>query len=209
MKEKFKLGTSYTIGSHILPGEPLINISQRLNSTIKLTISTCDKIVEGVKNREFDLGLIESPIFDDKLVYKEWMQDELVICSKIPMSPLLEEKELGNCKLLCRDINSPTRVLISSFFKEAGLSYNTFHSLREIDSATAAIQGIKWAKKHNIHPTIAIVSNLAIEDELEKKILYQSRIKNSPMHRKFYLLYDKKITDNSYVEDIIAYLQET
>jgi len=208
MTKSFNLGTSPTIGTHILPGDPLINISQRLNSKIKLTIATCDKIVEGVKNRELDLGLIESPIFDDALVYKEWMEDELVVCSKTPFHEPLGEEELSHCKLLCRNIDSPARVFISDFFEGQGLSYNTFDSLFEIDNATSAIQGIKWSKPNKEHPTIAIVSHLAIEDELDKKVLYKSRIKNKPMHRKFYLIYNNNHTDHSYVEDIIAYLQE-
>ena len=208
MEKTFKLGTSPTIGAHILPGDPLINIGQRLNSRIKLTIDTCDKIIEGVKNKTFDLGLIESPIFDDALVYKEWMEDELVVCSKVPLHEPLGEDELSHCKLLCRNINSPTRVFITDFFEKLGLSYDTFDSLFEIDNATSAIQGIKWSKPNSEHPTIAIVSQLAIEDELDKKVLYQSRIENKPMRRKFYLIYDKEGKDHLYVEDIIKYLQE-
>ncbi len=209
MSESFKIGTSPTIGTHILPGEPLINISERLNSKIKLTISTCDKIIEGVKNKEFDLGLIESPIFDDALVYKEWMEDELVVCSKIPLHDPLGEDELSHCKLLCRDVDSPTRVFITNFFKKLDLSYETFDSLFQVDNATSAIQGIKWSKPNSEHPTVTIVSHLAIEDELDKEVLYESRIKNKPMRRKFYLIYDKECEDDSYVEDIISYLQES
>ena len=208
MGKSFNLGTSPTIGTHILPGDPLINISERLNSKIKLTIATCDKIIEGVKKKELDLGLIESPIFDDALVYKEWMEDELVVCSKIPLHDPLGEEELSHCKLLCRNVNSPTRVFITNFFEKLGLSYETFNSLFEIDNATSAIQGIKWSKPNSEHPTVAIVSQLAIEDELDKKVLYQSRIENKPMYRKFYLIYNKENEDHSYVEDIIKYLQE-
>ena len=97
-------------------------------------------------------------------------------------------------------------MLITNFFKELGLTYETFHSLREIDNATAAIQGIKWSKPNSDHPTIAIVSQLAIEDELDKEVLHQSRIENKPMRRKFYLIYDKEDRDHAYVEDIIKYL---
>ena len=208
MSNSFRLGTSPTIGTHILPGEPLINISERLNSKIKLTIASCDKIIEGVKKKELDLGLIESPIFDDALVYKEWMEDELVVCSKVPLHDPLGEDELSHCKLLCRNINSPTRIFITDFFEKLGLSYETFDSLFEIDNATSAIQGIKWSKPNSEHPTVTIVSHLAIEDELDKEVLYESRIENKPMRRKFYLIYNKKDGDHSYVEDIIKYLQE-
>jgi len=41
------------------------------------------------------LGLIESPVFDDALVYKEWMEDELVVCSKTPLQDPLGEDELN------------------------------------------------------------------------------------------------------------------
>ncbi len=208
MSNSFRLGTSPTIGAHILPGEPLINISERLHSKIKLTISSCDKIIEGVKKKELDLGLIESPIFDDALVYKEWMEDELVVCSKVPLHDPLGEEELSHCKLLCRNVNSPTRMFITDFFEKLGLSYETFDSLFEVDNTTSAIQGIKWSKPNSEHPTVTIVSHLAIEDELDKEVLYESRIENKPMHRKFYLIYDKKNKDHSYVEDIVKYLQE-
>ncbi len=208
MGKSFRLGTSPTIGTHILPGDPLISISERVGSKIKLTIATCDKIVEGVKKKELDLGLIESPIFDDALIYKEWMEDELVVCSKIPLQEPLGKDKLSHCQLLCRNENSPTRMFITGFFEKLGLSYETFDSLFEIDNATSAIQGIKWSKPDSDHPTVAIVSQLAIEDELKKKELYQSRIENRPMRRKFYLIYDKKVGDHSYVGDIIKYLQE-
>jgi DNA-binding transcriptional LysR family regulator len=78
----------------------------------------------------------------------------------------------------------------------------------EIDSASAAIQGLKWSKPDSEHPTVAIVSQLAVEDEVRKKMLHQARIANRPMIRKFYLLYRKEEeTLDAYAEDIIAYLQ--
>ena len=208
MGKSFRLGTSPTIGAHILPGDPLINISQRLHSTIKVSIATCDKIVEGVKKKELDLGLIESPIFDNALVYKEWMEDELVVCSKIPLQDSLGEEELSHCKLLCRNIHSPTRIFITDFFEKLGFSYEIFDSLFEVDNTSSAIQGIKWSKPNIGHPTVTIISHLAIEDELDKEELYQSHIKNKHMYRKFYLIYNKEEGTRPYIEDIIRYLQE-
>ena len=208
MKEIFRLGTSPTIGTLIVPGEPLIRMGERLNAIINLTIEPCDKIVAGVKNKIYDLGLIESPIFDDDLVYREWMEDELVVCSLQELPSSLDEEILSDCKLLCRNQNSPTRQFIMNFFYDLDLSYDTFYSLSEIDNASAAIQGIKWSKPNSLNPTIAIVSKLAIEKELENQVLFQSRIKNSPMIRKFYLIYDKSKIKPTYIDDVISYLQE-
>ena len=207
MRKIFRLGTSPTIGTLILPGKPLIEIGKRLDATIKLTIEPCDKIVAGVKNNTYELGLIESPIFDDDLVYKEWMEDELVVCSLKALPKNLNEEELSHCNLLCRNRNSPTRMFINDFFDKVDLSYETFYSLSEINNASAAIQGIKWSKPNKEHPTVTIVSQLAIEDELKKESLHQSRIKNSPMIRKFYLIYNKSDNEHNYIDDIIHYLQ--
>ncbi len=207
MRKTFRLGTSPTIGTLILPGKPLIEIGKRLDATIKLTIEPCDKIVAGVKNNTYDLGLIESPVFDDALVYKEWMEDELIVCSLKALPKNLNEDDLSHYNLLCRNRDSPTRIFISDFFDKIDLSYETFYSLSEIDNASAAIQGIKWSKPNKEHPTVAIVSQLAIEDELKKASLHQSRIKNSPMIRKFYLIYNKSDNAQGYIEDIIHYLQ--
>jgi DNA-binding transcriptional LysR family regulator len=207
MRKTFRLGTSPTIGTLILPGKPLIEIGKRLDATIKLTIEPCDKIVAGVKNNTYDLGLIESPVFDDALVYKEWMEDELIVCSLKALPKNLNEDDLSHYNLLCRNRDSPTRMFISDFFDKIDLSYETFYSLSEIDNASAAIQGIKWSKPNKEHPTVAIVSQLAIEDELKKASLHQSRIKNSPMIRKFYLIYNKSDNEQGYIEDIIHYLQ--
>ena len=207
MRKTFRLGTSPTIGTLILPGKPLIEIGKRLDATIKLTIEPCDKIVAGVKNNTYDLGLIESPVFDDALVYKEWMEDELIVCSLKALPKNLNEDDLSHYNLLCRNRDSPTRIFISDFFDKIDLSHETFYSLSEIDNASAAIQGIKWSKPNKEHPTVAIVSQLAIEDELKKASLHQSRIKNSPMIRKFYLIYNKSDNEQSYIEDIIHYLQ--
>jgi DNA-binding transcriptional LysR family regulator len=208
LKKTVKLGTSYTIGTYILPGEPTQMLGKILGSKIKLSISTCDKIIEGVKNKEFDLGLIESPIFDDALVYKEWMEDELVVCSKASLGKSLDEERLSSCQLLCRTETSPTRLIIKDFFQEQGLSYETFDSLMQVDNATSAIQGIKWSRPDEEHPTIAIVSLLAIEEELKRKELYQARIGDKPMIRHFYLIYDKNKAVDSHLEEMIEYLKE-
>ena len=136
------------------------------------------------------------------------MGDELVICSQRPLSDSLEKKELSKCKLICRKEGSLTRNFITDFLADLNLSYKSFNSLSEVDNATAMIQSIKWTKPNQENPTIAIVSQLAIEDELKYNKLFQSRIYNKPMIRKFHLIYDKeRISDNN-LNEIISKLLE-
>jgi len=202
----FHLAASYTIGSYILPGELIDNINEILNGKLRLTILPCDEIISGIKKGIFDLGLIESPLFDEKLVYKEWMEDEMVICSQAPLSNSLEKEELSTCKLICRKEGTLTRNFITGFLADLDLSYKSFNSLSEVDNATAMIQSIKWTKPNQKNPTIAIVSELAIEDELKYNKLYKSRIYSKPMVRKFHLIYDKERVSDENLDKIIINL---
>ena len=202
----FHLSASYTIGSHILPGETINTIQEILQDQLKLTILPCNEIIAGVKKGTFDLGLIESPLFDSSLIYKEWIEDELVICSKKPLTNSLGEEELKSCRLICRKEGSLTRNLITRFLKDCNLSYKSFKSLLEIDNTTAMIQSVKWAKPNPDTPTIAIISQLAIQDELKYKELYQSRICNHPMIRKLHLIYSKNKEHHATLNHIVRQL---
>jgi len=206
--ESFKLGASYTIGSHILPGEPIALIGKEVARKISLNITSCDQIIDGVKDGTFDLGLIETPIFDNGLIYKEWMEDELVVCSKMPIPPKITQKEIETYRLIARKEDSLTRLVITKFLKELNLSYKSFHSISEIDNATAAIQSIKWSKPNPTNPTVAIVSQLAIEDELKNNLLYIARLEKLPMIRKFYLIYNPKHQDTQSIERILSILKK-
>jgi DNA-binding transcriptional LysR family regulator len=202
-----KLAASYTIGSYILPGKPISDISERLNSKIQLNITTCDNIIDGVKRGRYSLGLIETPIFDRELIYKKWMEDELVVCSKMPIPNSIEESELNRYRLIARKEDSLTRTVIGDFLKKVGLSYKSFKSISEIDNPTAVIQSIKWSRPNRENPTIAIVSKLAIEDELAREELYKSRIKDSPIMRNFYLVYNRDSYSKIDIDEIIKTLK--
>ncbi len=204
-EKKFQLGASPTIGEHILPGKPIDTIFQKVNQKIKLTIAPCNEIIKALKEDKLDLGFIESPIFDDALVYREWMEDELVVCSKKQLPHALHREELNHCRIVCRESASPTRVFIEDFFETQGLSYYDFASISEVNNPTAIIQSIKWSKPHAPITAVAIVSKLAIEHELKYNDLYISYINNQPMMRKFYILYKE---ESAYIESIREILLE-
>jgi len=199
----FHLAASYTIGTYILPGQPMEYIREQTHSKMSLNIDSCTNIIQGIKSGEFDLGFIESPIFNDDVDYIEWEGDELMVCSKTEIPSSLDKELLSHYKLISREESSPTRILIYDFLQKFDLSYNSFKSLSEINNTTALIQSVKWSKPNIKNPTIAIVSNLAIEDEIKHHQLFQSRIYNNPIKRKFYIVTSKKNQNNPIILDII------
>ena len=198
-EDKFRLGASHTIGSYILPGEIVDTIHQKADRKIKLTVAPSNEIVKAIKEKRLDLGFIESPVFDDSLVYREWMDDELVICSKKKLPNSLNKDDLNKCRLVSSERGSFSRAFIEDFFEEQGLFYDDFDSISEVDNPTAIIQSIKWSKPNAPITAVAIVSKIAIEYELKYNHLYESSINNTPIVRKFYILYRE---DSEYIDMI-------
>ncbi len=202
----FRLAASYTIGSYVIPGECLNSISESIGNDVTLSIDTTDKIIEGLRDRKFDVGLIESPLFDDSLIYREWFDDELVIFSNTPLPKTINTEELYEYKWVCREEGSHTRKLISEVFEELSVSCKSFNVLSEVSNTTAALQSVKRAKKDEDQPTVSVISKHAIADEVARGELFESRVYGFTMSRKFYIVYTKENKNNVFIDNVVNYI---
>jgi DNA-binding transcriptional LysR family regulator len=205
----FQLAASYTIGSYILPGKQIDEMTNNINSHIKVNINSCHNIIDGIKDGSYDLGLIENPVFDKELIYHEWIENELVFCSKTKLPEAINEAQLKNYKLICREESSATRLLVGNFFKKLGISHESFKSLREINNTTAALQSVKWSKVSASNPTLTIISKLAIEEEIEREELFVSRFKDYKMQHNYHIVYAKENLNNPIIAQLIQKLNAT
>ena len=198
----FQLAATYTIGSHILPGYHVEQLSKHLNTHIKITIENCIEIIDGIKNKRYNMGLIENPIFDKQLNYHQWIENELVICSNVELPAKVDNEFMKQCTLICMEESSETRRLINSFFSQLEIEQSMFKSFQEINNITAAIQSIKWSKPNKQHPTITIISKFAIEEEVKQRKLFISRFQNFPMKNNYYIVYSKESKDISIINNL-------
>jgi DNA-binding transcriptional LysR family regulator len=202
----FRLGASFTIGSYVIPGECLNTISENIGNDINLSIDSSDKIIQGIKDRKLDVGIIEVPIFNEDLIYREWFDDELVIVSNTPLPKMLRTEELYNFKWICREEGSHTRKLLTDVFEELGVSCKSFNVLSEVSNTTASLQSVKRANKNDINPTVTIISKHAVADEVHKSELYESRMYGFTMNRKFYIVYSKENKNNVFIDNVVNYI---
>jgi len=202
----FRLAASYTIGSYVIPGECLNTLAESIGNDVTLSIDVTDKIISGLKERKFDVGLIESPIFDDALIYREWFDDELVIFSNTPLPKVVNTEELYDFKWVCRDEGSHTRRLITEVFEELGISCKSFNVLSEVSNTTAALQSVKRANKDAEQPTVSVISKHAIADEVGRGELFEARIYGFTMSRKFYIVYTKENKNNVFIDNVVNYI---
>jgi len=202
----FRLAASYTIGSYVIPGECLNSIAESIGNDVLLSIDMSKNIIQGLKEHKFDLGLIESPIADSDLVYREWFDDELVLFSNSPLPKTVNTEELYNYKWVCREEGSYTRTLISDVFGELGVSCKSFDVLSEVSNTTAALQSVKRAKKDEEKPTVSVISKYAIADEVRRGELFESRIYGYEMNRKFFIVYTKDNKNNVFIDNVVNYI---
>lgn len=202
----FRLGASYTIGTYIIPGQCLNTIGEAINNSVNLDIDLSDNIIQKLKDRKLDVGLIESPIIDNDLIYREWLEDELVVVSNVPIPKTLKTEELYDFDWICRDEGSHTRKIVSEVFDELGVSCKSFNVLSEVSNTTTVLQTLKKSDRNPERPVVSILSKYAIMDEVANEELFEARLRGYTMTRKFYIVYSKENKHNAYVDNVVNFI---
>ena len=202
----FRLGASYTIGTYVIPGECLNAMSKAINNDVNLSIDMSANIIEKLKERKLDVGLIESPVMDSDMIYREWLEDELVVVSNVDIPKILKTEELYDYKWVCREESSHTRKVVSEVFEDLGVSCKSLDVVSEVSNTTAVLQTIRRSKKNEEKPIVSIISRHAIADEVANGELFESRLRGYTMTRKSYITYSKENKHNAYVDNVVDYI---
>jgi DNA-binding transcriptional LysR family regulator len=202
----FRIGASFTIGNFIIPGKVLNNIKEVINNDVMIKINYSQQVIDDLKDKKIDVGLIENVIYDDELVYKEWLDDELVIFSNKELPRFLQKEDFYKYGWICREENSHTKRLMSEIFQEVGVDCNSFDILSEVGNATAVKQSVLLADKSAEKQTISVISRFAILEELMYKKLFESKIRGYDIKRKMYIVYRKDRKHDPYINNITNYL---
>ncbi len=185
------LGGSTIPGEYILP--KIIGLFCREYPLISVNLSVADSvdIETRVSNGILELGVIGSKTTKKNLLCHELWADELVVAipsghpwaerESISLEALLEEP------FIFRERGSGTFKIFDRYLKSRnteGLS--ALKPVARFGTSTAVKEGIKGGVG------ISILSSRAIETELSLGVLKALTIENLPMHRRFYLLRDKR-----------------
>lgn len=201
----FILGTSFIIGNYILP-KFLNNLKENIHNDVSVNLAVSNELIEDLLEDKIDIALLESYIPNDKLIYREWMEDELVIFSNQKLPNTSKSKDLLSYKWVCRNSDSQTRMLFKESLEEGNFpSCDDFDVISEVSSATTIIQTVLCASKTE-EPTVSVVSKHAIDSLLKSSTLYQTKIGTNKMMRKLYIAYKKDKKSDALITNVIDYL---
>jgi len=205
-KMSFKLGASYMIGTCVVPGECLNDMSSSINNSVILSIANNDEIVQKLKENKLDVGLMESQIMDDSIIYKEWIEDEFVLVSNVPIPKIVQNEDLYAYDWVFREESSPVKKALTEVLDDLGISCNNLNVLSEVCNSTVVLRTIKKSRKVKKKPVVSMISKYAIADEVAKKELFEARLSGHKMTRKFYIAYLKENKHNDYVNNAVEYI---
>jgi len=201
----FVVGSSNAIGNYILPSH-LGEIKKRINNDVYINVGLSTEIIEQLQDKKIDIALIESPVFRDDIIYREWVEDELVLFSNQPIKKQLGAEDLNDFDWLCRDEDSHTRKITSEVFTEIGVQCKEFNVLGILSSPTAIKESILHSDNKASRPLVSIMSRYVIQDDIKDGKLFEAKIKNQKIQRKFYIAYLKDKKHDAFVDNVINYL---
>ncbi len=201
----FVIGSSYAIGNYILPNY-LSEIKKRIGNEVHMLIASSTEIIDQLEDKKIDIALIESPVIREGITYREWVEDELVVFSNQQIPKHLKVEDLMGFDWICRDENSHTRRLTSEIFEEMGVQCGSFNVLAVLSSPTSIKESILHADKHSERPLVSVMSRHVIQSEIAEGKLFEARLKNYKIERKFYIAYSKEKKHDAFVDNVVNFL---
>jgi LysR family transcriptional regulator, transcriptional activator of the cysJI operon len=200
----FVMGASYAIGNYILP-KYLAKIKETINNEVYMRMDVSSSVIDELEEKKIDIALIESPVFRDGIIYREWVEDELVIFSNQPLPKQLRVEDFYEFDWICRDENSHTRKLTAEVFEELGVDCSSFNIIGVVASPTAIKESIMRSPKSG-RPVVSVISHHVIGDEVEDGRMFEARIKNYRLTRKLYIAYSKERKHDAFIDNVVNFL---
>jgi DNA-binding transcriptional LysR family regulator len=201
----FIFSASFVIGNYLLPTF-LNDIKEKINNDVSVNVAISNEAIEQLIDKQVDIALIESPIFKNDVIYREWMEDEIVIISNQKLPRRVKDEDLLSYKWICRNRGSNTRQVFKDALDQAGLSdCDNFNMISESTSPTTIVQTVLHSSKDDV-PTVSIVSRHAVADFIKAGILFEARLPNIQMKRKLYIAYLKERKHDAFIENVVNYL---
>lgn len=200
----FIIGASFTVGNFVLPS-CLNDIKAAIENDVLIQVDQSEKVLENLVDKKVDLAIIESPIFWDNIIYREWIEDEMIMFSNQPLPKTVRSEDLNDYNWVCREETSHTRRLMSEVFEEAGIECKSFDIRTTVTSPTALKQTVLKAPKTG-QQTVGIVSKQVVEDEVEAGILYCSKVRGLTFKRSFYVAYLKDRKHDAFIDKVTSFI---
>ncbi|HAC71858.1 MAG TPA: LysR family transcriptional regulator, partial [Arcobacter skirrowii] len=128
----FIFGASFIIGNYILP-RFLNNLKDNIRNDVSINVSVSHEAIEDLLDKKIDIALVENYIANEDIIYREWMEDEIVIFSNQKLPPKAKAEDLISYRWVCRTPGSDTGTIFKESLQKANYpDCDTFNVTSEV-----------------------------------------------------------------------------
>lgn len=206
-EEPIEIVCSPVIEKFILPRifprltkEVYANLSYYATNSLQAIKDLQDSNKENVR-----IALVESPIFKENIIYREWLEDEIILASTKPLPRIAKVENLFSHEWVNLALGDKEFVAMRSYLKKLEINvdklkvtaqFETYEQIKEF-----LLQDSSKSKKY-----MAFLPYLHIKEELQNKELYYTKVRGLNLKRKIYLAILKQDRNDSMVENIGDFL---
>lgn len=169
----------------------------------QIQIEDSQKINQLIIENDLFCGIVGAKMDENSLYYEPFFKDELCLVSlpQLIRKKTISFNELGELPFLQRERGSGTRKAMEENFKSGGFALKKQQIVAELGSTASVKEAIKQGLG------VAVISRLAVQDEIDKKRLSVLSIENRKMERFFYLVRHKNRTLPSHYLRFLQFLR--
>jgi len=159
-----RIGASTVVGQYILPSLLAEFQNKYPDVYIQLRVASSQGILTLIENSFVDIGMIEMPVDNKKLVIHPFVDDELVfvVAKSHPLAShsVINATTAHEQSWIMREEDSSTRAQILDFFVKQGLNPNNLKVVMELECPEAVKRAVEAARGVTILPKIAVAREL-------------------------------------------------
>ena len=194
-----KVASSKTISNYVMPNIYFDFLTKYEDVKLDILTINSSKIIDMILKSQLDIGLIEVDFENSSLIKEKLCDDELVVVTSDGKHPKTAFIDNINKKWVLRETGSGTREIFINTIGEIANDLDIFMQLQDFEEIKTIILN---------HPnTVTAISKVAVKKELEKKKLFQIKLKNLELKREFYLVYHKEKTKNLLFETFVEFIK--
>lgn len=200
------IGASRTIGEYIMPHIVSEFKKKYPDVDVALEIYNTKHVEENIMNKSIDVGLVESEIANQKLLYQDFLDDELVliVASEHPWAneESVSLMDLKGEPFIIREAGSGSRLVFEQALLDADFDIENLNIIMEVSNITA----IKTIVSSGLG--VSVLSKWAAEDLVKKGDVNILRIKEFAIPRQFSIILNNDYFESEACSKFIRFLGE-
>ena len=199
------IGVSTNPAQYILPELLAAYQNYKPNSRFATVIGDSSTVLQKVKEKSVDLGIVGTKIQDPKLIFEKIYEEELVLImpNKPEYQRMLKKKDIfytmTHAPIILREGGSGTRMEFEKYLNRKNIRIETLNMIAEISNPESiresVVQGLG----------IAVMSQKSIENLVRLNKVLAQPLTNPPLKRHIYIAYTKEKNLPKYVRAFIQF----